>query len=63
LIKGRNTHISSLIPDNFRSLVMYLRKYSLLFIEQLVFSKGDIMLTFGDFNMQQGLPLTGRIPH
>ncbi|CAI2189462.1 9401_t:CDS:2, partial [Funneliformis geosporum] len=62
LIKGGNTLLHNVFPECYREFAANLRKYSLLFIEQLAYSHGRLMLTFANLSAYHNTPHIGRIP-
>ncbi|CAI2191783.1 18445_t:CDS:2 [Funneliformis geosporum] len=62
LIKGGNTPLHTLIPERYKEFAFDLRKYSLLFIEQLSYSHGRLLLTFADLSVYKNTLHIGRIP-
>ncbi|CAI2194014.1 14400_t:CDS:2, partial [Funneliformis geosporum] len=51
-----------LIPEQYKEFATDLRKYSLLFLEQLSYSHGRAMLTFADLSVYQNTLHIGKIP-
>ncbi|CAI2202091.1 9539_t:CDS:2, partial [Funneliformis geosporum] len=61
LIKGGNTPLHTIIPEHYKEFSADLRKYSLLFIEQLSYLHGRALLTFADLSVYRNTPHIGRI--
>ncbi|CAI2192840.1 1541_t:CDS:2, partial [Funneliformis geosporum] len=57
-----NTLISSFIPTKYQSIANDLRRYSLIFMEQLVNSDGNQMLTFFDHCIRPDIPHSPKSP-
>ncbi|CAI2197061.1 2953_t:CDS:1, partial [Funneliformis geosporum] len=62
LIKGENTPLHIVIPDCYKEFAADLKKYSILFMEQLTFSHGQSMLTFANLSVYSNTPHIRRIP-
>ncbi|CAI2187801.1 13011_t:CDS:1, partial [Funneliformis geosporum] len=62
IIKGGNIPLHTVIPKRYKEFAADLRKYSLLFLEQLSYLHGRSMLTFADLSVYQNTPHIGKIP-
>ncbi|CAI2191110.1 14827_t:CDS:1, partial [Funneliformis geosporum] len=62
IIKGGNIPLYTVFPERYKEFAANLRKYSLLFLEQLSYSHGRSMLTFADLSVYQNSPHIGKIP-